>query len=182
MVMQTINSVNIENLPAANNLLEEIEDDEPRSSAKKPSGALQLKESDQVCEGCECRKANASCNLALCLQCCVRSNQTCTYRGHVTARRLASLPNPRSTKLRPTKPRLTNTPIASKSNTNREHQLVYAFLENLHLEQYAPILITNGFDTLASIGSLDEDLLDRLGIKLLGHRALLLSVASQIQL
>jgi hypothetical protein len=171
----------------SNNMTEQIEDGEPESSRnnhKKPSGALQLKESDKACEKCEFRKANASCSLSLCLQCCSHSSRACTYRGHVTGRKLAALetsqPSPTKSR-RPTKPHL-SVQVSKPKFDNLEHRHVYAFLENLHLERYAMIMIANGFDTLASLGSLDEDLLDAMDIKLLGHRALLLSVVSQIKL
>lgn len=47
-------------------------------------------------------------------------------------------------------------PITTTIN-KREQDKVYAFLENLHLQQYASVLINNGFDSVAALGSLTRD-------------------------
>lgn len=55
------------------------------------------------------------------------------------------------------------------------------FLASIHLQQYLPIFMNNGFDTMPAMATLNESLLDALGIRALGHRALLLSAVSQLR-
>jgi hypothetical protein len=154
---------------------EPIDDDEPIKE-KKPSGALQLKEGDLICNRCAIRKANAMCSLGRCLKCCSVSTRACSYRGHAPGRKPVPTFTYRALARAPV------TVAAPKSTVNRDHANVRIFLENLHLEQYYPLFVTNGFESPVSLGSLDEEILTKLGIKLMGHRALLLSAASQLSI
>lgn len=63
----------------------------------------------------------------------------------------------------------------------KEHNQVYSWLVANHMERYSPTLVNNGFDSLASVATLNEQLLDALEIRPLGHRALLLSAVNQLR-
>jgi SAM domain (Sterile alpha motif) len=60
----------------------------------------------------------------------------------------------------------------SDVTANREKEKVHVFLKNLNLQQYANLLVNNGFDSVASLGTLNETLLDMLGILMLGDRTM----------
>lgn len=151
-------------------------EEEYKPKHKKPAGTLKPREDDKICKRCNCRKVNALCTIGRCLQCCSKSSRQCSYRGHIAGRKLISHPEHTQQPSHPPAfaPTITST-------TTSTANLVYTYLKDLHLEQYAALLIDNGFDSMGALSSLNEELLDVLGITSLGHRSLLLYVAQQIQ-
>jgi hypothetical protein len=55
------------------------------------------------------------------------------------------------------------------------------FLTSIQLQQYLPTLISNRFNTMMAMATLNKSLLDALGICTLGHRAVLLSAVAQLR-
>jgi hypothetical protein len=58
---------------------------------------------------------------------------------------------------------------------------INTFLVSIQLQQYLPIFMNNGFKTMMAMCTLNESLLDALGIHTLGHRVVLLSAVAQLR-
>jgi hypothetical protein len=62
-----------------------------------------------------------------------------------------------------------------------EPSSLHMFLVSIQFQQYLPTLINNGFKTMMAMATLNELLLNALGIHSLGHRAVLLSAVSKLR-
>jgi hypothetical protein len=65
---------------------------------------------------------------------------------------------------------------ADDKNLNDDAKQVKRWLESIHMEQYAQVLLSNGFDRLSSVGELNDKDLEKMNIAL-GHRKVFLAAA-----
>jgi hypothetical protein len=105
------------------------------------------------CVRCRQNKMNRKCELDMCLACCGSCvDEPCSIKDHEKEKSIRG--------------QLSGSFAASKGG----HQLVRSFLQRLNLEQYFDNLIENGFETLNSLGKLNEEILMEIGISRIGHR------------
>lgn len=218
---------------------------------KKPvtASASNNHHDSHMCRKCCWRRNNSTCDLKMCLTCCVDSNRKCSQRSHVSARATKEkmlMLEQKATKTEAVRSPMTPTPVGqpqgqhhpipsffvnphsptparfpnattspnivnrnspavssnfhgtsltmppphAKSEPLRKHSLplsqnehshMNSILAQYHLEQYSQLLMQNGFDTSMSISTLNEAMLDSLGIVSMGHRALLLLLAGNMR-
>jgi hypothetical protein len=77
-------------------------------------------------------------------------------------------------------PSSTDNPVHLPDHNKEQDGIAYLLVQ-YEVEQYSSLLLQNGFDTFRAISMLTGPVLDTLGIVPLGHKAVLLAIASNVK-